>query len=133
MIYCCPHNFAGQRFRKGDIFMSKSKRSLEEQIKAANERYNKMFEKAKQYEERKKQLERKKKEEDRKARTHRLIQIGGAAESVLGREFEEEDIILFTNFLKQQERNGGYFTKAMSKSEAHKVDETAVGSSNSFR
>ena len=113
--------------------MSKSKRSLEEQIKAANERYLKMFEKAKQYEERKKQLERKKKEEDRKARTHRLIQIGGAAVSVLGREFEEEDIILFTNFLKQQERNGGYFTKAMSKSEAHKVDETAAGSPNSFR
>ena len=113
--------------------MSKSKRSLEEQIKAADERYLKMFEKAKQYEERKKQLERKKREEDRKARTHRLIQIGGAAESVLGREFEEEDIILFTNFLKQQERNGGYFTKAMSKSEVRKVDETAAGSSNSFR
>ena len=113
--------------------MSKSKRSLEEQIKAADERYNKMFEKVKQYEERKKQLERKKKEEDRKARTHRLIQIGGAAESVLGREFEEEDTVLFMNFLKQQERNGGYFIKAMSKSEAHKVDETAVGPSNSFR
>ena len=113
--------------------MSKSKRSLEEQIKAADERYLKMFEKAKQYEERKKQLERKKREEDRKARTHRLIQIGGAAESVLGREFEEEDIVLFINFLKQQERNGGYFTKAMSKSEAHKVDETAAGSSDSFR
>ena len=113
--------------------MSKSKRSLEEQIKAADERYLKMFEKVKQKKKKKKQLERKKKEEDRKARTHRLIQIGGAAESVLGREFEEEDIILFTNFLKQQERNGGYFTKAMSKSEVHKVDETAAGSSNSFR
>lgn len=113
--------------------MSKSKRSLDEQIKNINELYLKAFEKAKQYEERKKQLERKKKEEDRKARTHRLIQIGGAAESVLGREFEEEDIILFINFLKQQERNGGYFTKAMSKNTQPKSDFVEVTSSNSFR
>ena len=113
--------------------MSKSKKSLDERIKETDGLWLKAVEKAKQYEERKKQLERKKKEEDRKARTHRLIQIGAAAESVLDREFEEEDIILFINFLKQQERNGGYFTKAMSKSEAHKVDETAAGSSNSFR
>ena len=96
--------------------MSKSKKSLDERIKETDGLWLKAVEKAKQYEERKKQLERKKKEEDRKARTHRLIQIGGAAENILGREFEEEDIVLFMNFLKQQERNGGYFTKAMSKS-----------------
>ena len=95
--------------------MSKSKRSLEEQIKAADERYLKMFEKAKQYEERKKQLERKKKEEDRKARTHSLIVIGGVVSSVLNRDFVEGDDMRLMNFLKQQERNGNYFSKAMNK------------------
>ncbi len=49
----------------------------------------------------------------RKARTKRLIEIGGAAESVLGRSFQDGDLQKFINFLKQQETNGNYYSKAM--------------------
>ena len=92
-----------------------SKRTLQERIQEKNERYEQVMAKAKQYEAQKKQLEKRQKEEDRKIRTRRLIQIGGAAESVLGREFTDDDILRFMNFLKLQEKNGGYFTRAMSK------------------
>lgn len=39
----------------------------------------------------------------RKARTKRLIEIGAAAESILGRPFQDNDLQKFLNFLKQQE------------------------------
>ena len=51
----------------------------------------------------------------RLARAHRLIEIGAAAESVLGREFVTGDIERFLNFLKTQERNGSFYSKAMQK------------------
>ena len=92
-----------------------SKRSLEERIREKDERMQKALEKAKQYEAQKKQLEQRQKEADRKARAHRLIEIGAAAESVLGREFVTGDIERFLNFLKAQERNGSFYTKAMQK------------------
>ena len=72
-----------------------------------------MLEKLKQYQAQRKQLEKRKKEEERKIRTHRLIQIGGAVESVLGRAVTEEDIPKLIAFLKKQEANGRYFSKAM--------------------
>ena len=71
--------------------------------------------KAKQYEAQIKQLEKRKKEEERRARTHRLITMGGVVSSVLNRDFIEGDDMRLMNFLKQQERNGGYFSKAMNK------------------
>lgn len=92
-----------------------SKRSLEERIREKDERMQKALEKAKQYEAQKKQLEQRQKEADRKARAHRLIEIGAAAESVLGREFVTGDIERFMNFLKTQERNGSFYSKAMQK------------------
>ena len=49
----------------------------------------------------------------RKARTKRLIEIGAAAESILGRPFQDYDLQKFLNFLKQQETNGNYYSKAM--------------------
>ena len=49
----------------------------------------------------------------RKARTKRLIEIGAAAESILGRPFQDNDLQKFLNFLKQQETNGNYYFKAM--------------------
>lgn len=49
----------------------------------------------------------------RKARTKRLIEIGAAAESILGRPFQDNDLQNFLNFLKQQETNGNYYSKAM--------------------
>lgn len=52
--------------------------------------------------------------EERKKRTKRLIEIGGAVESVLGRPIPTEDLPKLINFLKQQEERGHYFSKAMS-------------------
>ena len=97
------------------VLIMASKRTLEERIRDKDERMQKALEKAKQYEAQKKQLEQRQKAEDRKARAHRLIQIGAAAENVLGREFVEGDIERFMNFLKLQERNGSFYTKALQK------------------
>lgn len=60
-----------------------------------------------------KALKKRQSEEMRKKRTRRLIELGGIVESVLGRETEDEDKMRFLNFLKKQESNGNYFTKAM--------------------
>ena len=51
--------------------------------------------------------------EERKKRTRRLIELGGIVESVLGRPTVDEDKVRFINFLKRQETNGNFFTKAM--------------------
>lgn len=72
-----------------------------------------MLEKLKQYQAQRKQLEKQKKAEERKIRTHRLIQIDGAVESVLGRPVTEEDVLKLIAFLKKQESNGKYFSRAM--------------------
>ena len=92
-----------------------NKRTYEERIREKDDRMQKAREKAKQYEAQKKQLEKMQKAADRKARTKRLIEIGGAVESVLGRPFREDDHLRLMNFLKQQEANGSFFTKAMEK------------------
>ena len=59
-----------------------------------------------------KALKKRQSEEMRKKRTRRLIELGGIVESV-GRETVDEDKMRFLNFLKKQEANGNYFTKAM--------------------
>ena len=92
-----------------------SKRTLEERIHEKDAQWQKAIAKARQYEKQKRQLERQKSLADRKQRNHRLIEIGACAESVLGRAFRDGDNIRFLIFLKQQEKNGGYFTKAMEK------------------
>lgn len=51
--------------------------------------------------------------EERKKRTKRLIELGGIVESVLGRPTTDEDKMKLLNFLKRQETNGHYFTRAM--------------------
>ena len=51
--------------------------------------------------------------DERKKRTRRLIELGGIVESVLGRPTVDEDKVRFMNFLKRQETNGNFFTKAM--------------------
>ena len=95
--------------------MPRSKKSFDERIGAKDVEIQKYLEKANQLQAQKKQLEKQKKEADRKARTRRLIEIGGSVESVLGREFRDGDNIRLMNFLRAQERNGRYFTKAMEK------------------
>ena len=92
-----------------------SKRTIDERIQEKDNMMQQLLTKAKQYEAQIRQLEKRKKEEERKARTHRLITIGGAVSAVLGRDFVEGDDMRLMNFLKQQERNGNYFSKAMNK------------------
>ena len=75
------------------------------------ERIDELAKKMEQLEAQKKALEQK--EEERKKRTKRLIELGGIIESVLGRPTADEDKIRLLNFLKKQEANGKYFTKAM--------------------
>ena len=92
-----------------------SKKTLEERIALIAEKEKKAKEKASQIVEQRKLLERKQQDIDRRQRTKRLIEIGAAAESVLGRPFEEGEVELFMNFLRQQEKNGSYFSRAMEK------------------
>ena len=92
-----------------------SKKTLEERLSLIAEREKKAQEKIDQMKARRRMLEKKQQDELRRQRTRRLIQIGAAAESVLGREFKEGDIELFRNFLKRQERNGSFFSKALEK------------------
>ena len=49
--------------------------------------------------------------------------IGGAVESVLGYPIEEEDIPKLIGFLKRQEANGRYFSKAMQKEQMTEAEE----------
>ena len=49
--------------------------------------------------------------------------IGGAVESVLGCPIEEEDIPKLIGFLKRQEANGRYFSKAMQKEQIQEAEE----------
>lgn len=93
--------------------MAKQRRTLDERIQSCATKEEEMLEKLKQYQAQRKQLEKRKKEEERKIRTHRLIQIGGAVESVLGRPVTEEDVPKLIAFLKKQESNGKYFSRAM--------------------
>lgn len=60
-----------------------------------------------------KQLKKRQSVEERKKRTRRLIELGGIVESVLGRATTDDDKARFLNFLKKQESNGKFFSKAM--------------------
>ena len=73
-----------------------------------------------------KELKRRQSEAERKKRTRRLIELGGIVESVLGRPITDEDKIRLQNFLKKQERNGGYFTKAMNDTAESKDQERVL-------
>ena len=95
--------------------MPRSTKPIELRIDEKDSEIQKYLDKAKQLQEQKKLLEKQKKEADRKARTKRLIEIGASVESVLGRDFRDGDNIRLMNFLKSQERNGKYFSKAMEK------------------
>ena len=96
--------------------MAKSTRSLEERIQEKNLKAQKLIEEAKKAEAQAKALKKRQQEEERKKRTHRLIAVGAAVESVLEAPIEEEDLPRLILFLKKQEANGKFFTKAMQKS-----------------
>ena len=64
-----------------------------------------------------KRLETENKKKLRQLDAHNKIVMGGVIRSVLGRNFEEGDDRRLLFFLKMQERNGHYFTKAMNRRE----------------
>lgn len=80
------------------------------------ERLEELQKKQEQLKAQERALKKRQSEEERKKRTRRLIELGGIVESVLGRPTTDDDKIRLQNFLKKQERNGGFFTKAMNES-----------------
>ncbi len=90
--------------------------------KSYDEQLDNILKKKEQLEAQAKAIKKRKTEEERKKRTRRLIELGGIVESVLGRDTTEEDKIRFLNFLKKQEANGKFFSKAMNNSSV--ADET---------
>ena len=103
--------------------MARSTKSYEERMLQLEKREQESLEKAKQYAAQKRELEKRKKAEESKKRTHRLCQVGGAVESVLGCAIEEEDIPKLVGFLKGQEANGKFFSKAMQKEPVANTEE----------
>ena len=107
--------------------MGKSTKTYEERIQEKDLRIEKLAQELKRYEAQKKQLEKRRKEEERKIRTHRLIEIGAAVESVLGRCIELEEIPKLIAFLNKQEANGKFFSKAMQKGPDTDMKKEEVG------
>ena len=103
--------------------MGRSTKSYEERLLEMEKREQESLEKAKRYAAQKRELQRRQKAEENKKRTHRLCVIGGAVESVLGCPIEEEDIPKLIGFLKRQEANGKFFSKAMQKEPVANTEE----------
>ena len=103
--------------------MAKSTKTYEERILALEKKEQESIEATKRLIAQRKELEKRKKAEESKKRTHRLCQIGGAVESVLGCAIEEEDIPKLVGFLKRQEANGKFFSKAMQKEPVTNTEE----------
>ena len=78
-----------------------------------DERIDELRKKQDQLKAQERDLKKRQSADERKKRTKRLIELGGIIESVLGRPTVDEDKIRLLNFLKKQEANGKYFTKAM--------------------
>ena len=111
-------NLSRARFdykRKDEDDMAKSTKTYEERIRALEKKEQESIEATKKLIAQRKELEKRKKAEESKKRTHRLCQIGGAVASDLGCPIEEEDLPKLIGFLKRQETNGKFFSKAMQK------------------
>lgn len=81
--------------------------------KSFDEKMEELLRKQEQLKAQEKALRQRHSEEERKKRTRRLIELGGIVESVLGRPTTDQDKVRFMYFLKLQEKNGGFFSKAM--------------------
>ena len=103
--------------------MGKSTKSYEERLLEMERREQESLEKAKKYAAQKRELQKRQKAEESRKRTHRLCVIGGAVESVLGSAIEEDDIPKLIGFLKRQEANGKFFSKAMQKEPVANTEE----------
>lgn len=92
----------------------------ERKIKSVDEQIAELEAQLEKKENRLKELKKRKTQEDRKKRTKRLIEIGGAVESVLKKSLGDEegivqdsDIQAVIDFLQGQEERGNYFSKAV--------------------
>ena len=109
--------------------MGKSTKTYEERIQEKDFKIEKLVQELKHLEAQRKQLQKRQKEEERKIRSHRLIEIGAAVESVPGRCIELEEIPKLIAFLNKQEANGKFFSKAMQKSPDTDIIREEVGES----
>ena len=91
--------------------------------KSFDERMQELIKKQEQLKAQERDLKKRHAEEERKKRTRRLIELGGIVESVLGRPTTDQDKIRFMYFLRLQEQNGSFFSKAMN-------DESIGGDAN---
>lgn len=80
---------------------------------ALEQKLEQLKNKEKNLKEQRKKLLQKKKEQQLKKSQKIFLKIGKEIEKTLGRELQNEDVILFTEFLKKQEINGKFFTRAM--------------------
>ena len=78
-----------------------------------DERIDELRKKQEQLKAQERDLMKRQSADERKKRTGRLSELGGIVESVLGRPTVDEDKVRFMIFLKKQETNGNFFTKAM--------------------
>ena len=81
--------------------------------KSYDERIAEINKKQEQLKAQEKAIKKRQSEKERKKRTRRLIELGGIVEAVLNRTTTDDDKIRFMNFLKKQESNGNFFSKAM--------------------
>ena len=81
--------------------------------KSYEERLDELVKKQEQLKAQERDIRKRKSAEERKKRTRRLIELGGTVEAVLGRPTTDEDREKFEKFLRMQETNGKFFSKAM--------------------
>ena len=115
--------------KDGRVIVKAPKKTAKERIEALLQQHKLWIKRRLTDEAQKKQLEKRRKEEERKIRTHRLIEIGAAVESVLGRCIELEEIPKLIAFLNKQEANGKFFSKAMQKGPDTDMKKEEVGAS----
>ena len=92
LLLICNRELLFTGKRKDEDDMAKSTKTYEERIRALEKKEQESIEATKKLIAQRKELEKRKKAEESKKRTHRLCQIGGAVESVLGCPIEEEDV-----------------------------------------
>ncbi len=78
-----------------------------------DERIEELVKKQEQLKAQERQLKKQQNTEERKRRTKRLIELGAIVESVLGRPTTDDDKERLQAFLRKQETNEKFFTKAM--------------------
>ena len=111
--------------------MTKEER-LEKEIARQDKSMERLSQSIMRIEASQKRLQAENKKKLRKLDAHNKIVMGGVVRSVLGRDFEEGDDRRLLYFLKMQERNGHYFTRAMNRRDPLDKENTAEEGLNLF-